>query len=42
MVEKIGENQAIDNSTKGTKDCFFFENENNFDYDDDSLNSKDN
>ena len=42
MVEKIGENQAIDNITKGTKDCFFFENENNFDYDDDSLNSKDN
>ena len=42
LVEKIGENQAIDNSTKETKDCFFFENENNFDYDDDSLNSKDN
>ena len=41
MVEKIGEDQASVNIIKEAKDGFLFENENNFDYEDDSPNSKD-
>ena len=41
MVEKIGEDQANVNIIKEAKDGFLFENENNFDYEDDSPNSKD-